>query len=127
MFRSHRNDFKDGQQLRDFIYVKDVIKVCYWFMEEAGNGKVASGIYNLGTGKARTFNDLVTATFHGFDREPNITYIDMPEDIRNTYQYFTEANMKKLRNAGYKEEFYSLEEGIDDYVRNYLAPGRYYN
>jgi len=127
LFRSHRNDFKDGQQLRDFIYVKDVIKVCYWFMEEAGNGTVASGIYNLGTGKARTFNDLVTATFHGFDKEPNITYIDMPEDIRNTYQYFTEANMKKLRNAGYKEEFYSLEEGIDDYVRNYLAPGRYYN
>ena len=127
LFRSHRNDFKDGQQLRDFIYVKDVIKVCYWFMEEGEKGKVASGIYNLGTGKARTFNDLVTATFHGFDKNPSITYIDMPEDIRDTYQYFTEANMKKLRNAGYKDEFYSLEEGIDDYVRNYLAPGRYYN
>jgi len=127
LFRSHRNDFKDGQQLRDFIYVKDVIKVCYWFMEEVEKGKVASGIYNLGTGKARTFNDLVTSTFHGFDKKPSITYIDMPEDIRDTYQYFTEANMKKLRNAGYKDEFYSLEEGIDDYVRNYLAPGRYYN
>ncbi len=127
LFHSHRPDFSDGQQLRDFIYVKDVINVCYWFMEEVNKGKVPNGIYNLGTGKARTFNDLVIATFHGFDKEPNITYIDMPEDIRNTYQYFTEANMKKLRNAGYQDEFFSLEAGIDDYVRNYLAPGRYYN
>ena len=127
LFRSHRPDFLDGQQLRDFIYVKDVVKVCYWFMEEAPKGRVQSGIYNLGTGKARTFNDLVKATFHGFDKEPTIRYIDMPEDIRNTYQYFTEANMKKLRNAGYGEEFYSLEAGIDDYVRNYLSQQRYYN
>ena len=127
LFRSHRPDFLDGQQLRDFIYVKDVVKVCYWFMEESAKGKVQSGIYNLGTGKARSFNDLVKATFHGFDKEPAIRYIDMPEDIRNTYQYFTEANMKKLRNAGYREEFYSLEAGIDDYVRNYLSQQRYYN
>jgi ADP-L-glycero-D-manno-heptose 6-epimerase len=127
LFKSHRPDFSDGQQLRDFIYVKDVVKVCYWFMDQVEKGKIESGIYNLGTGKARTFNDLVKATFKGFDKDASIKYIDMPEDIRNTYQYFTEANMKKLRNAGYKEEFYSLEAGIDDYVRNYLAPHKYYN
>ena len=117
LFKSHRPDFKDGQQLRDFVYVKDVLKVCYWLMEN----KPASGIYNLGTGKARSFEDLVKATFAGLDQESNIVFIDMPEDIRDKYQYFTEANMNKLRAAGYKDEFFSLEKGINDYVRNYLA------
>ncbi len=120
LFKSHRPDYKDGQQLRDFVYVKDLLKVCYWLMEK----QPASAIYNLGTGKARSFEDLVKATFAGLDLPANIQYIDMPEDIRDKYQYFTEANMQKLRAAGYKEEFYSLEKGVDDYVRNYLAASK---
>jgi ADP-L-glycero-D-manno-heptose 6-epimerase len=122
LFKSHRPDFKDGQQLRDFVYVKDVIKVCYWLMEK----QPSSAIYNLGTGKARTFDDLVKSTFAGMDLDPVIQYIDMPEDIRDKYQYFTEANMRKLREAGYQGEFYSLEKGVDDYVRNYLSKENYY-
>lgn len=127
LFRSHRPDFKDGQQLRDFVYVKDVLKVCYWLMQQAlENGSKAGGIYNLGTGKARSFADLAKATFAGLDLDDNIEYIDMPEDIRDKYQYFTEANMQKLKAAGYTDEFYSLEAGVDDYVRNYLSKGKYY-
>lgn len=122
LFKSHRPDFKDGQQLRDFIYVMDVLKVCYWLMQQ----HPASGIYNLGTGKARSFEALATATFAGLDKTPNISYIDMPGDIRDKYQYFTEANMSKLKGVGYTDSFYSLEEGVDDYVRNYLSKGRYY-
>jgi ADP-L-glycero-D-manno-heptose 6-epimerase len=122
LFRSHRPDYLDGQQLRDFIYVKDVVKVCAWFLDE----HPASGLYNLGTGRARSFYDLVRATFAGLGLEPDIRFIDMPEDIRDKYQYFTEADMQKLIHAGYKDHFYSLEEGIGDYVRNYLSPGKYY-
>jgi len=122
LFKSHRPDFKDGQQLRDFIYVKDLLSVCYWLMEN----QPASGIYNLGTGKARSFEDLVKATYAGLDMEPVIKYVDMPEDIRDKYQYFTEANMSKLKKAGYSQAFWSLEAGIGDYVRNYLARGKYY-
>jgi len=122
LFKSHRPDFKDGQQLRDFVYVKDVLNVCYWLMEN----KPQSGLYNLGTGKARAFEDLVKATFSGLDKPANISFIDMPEDIRDKYQYFTEANMQKLRHAGYQQPFHSLEEGVVDYVRNYLAAARYY-
>jgi ADP-L-glycero-D-manno-heptose 6-epimerase len=122
LFKSHRPDFKDGWQLRDFIYVKDILKVCFWLMET----QPASAIYNLGTGKARSFEDLVKSTFSGIDQTPAITYIDMPEDIRDKYQYFTEANMAKLRKAGYGDAFFSLEEGVDDYVRNYLSKGKYY-
>ncbi len=121
LFRSHRSDFEDGMQLRDFIYVKDVVTTCFWFMAN----RPGSGIYNLGTGKARSFNDLVRATFAGLNLPPDIEYIDMPEDIRNTYQYYTEATMTKLRNAGYTDDFYSLEEGVDDYVRNYLSGKNY--
>ncbi|MDE3235009.1 MAG: ADP-glyceromanno-heptose 6-epimerase [Bacteroidota bacterium] len=123
LFRSHRPDFKDGEQLRDFVYVKDLVKVMLWMCESMLSdqwGKEQNGIYNLGTGKARSFYDLAAATFRGLDLEPNIVFIDMPEDIRDKYQYFTEANMKKLRAAGYTNEFYSLEAGVDDYVRNYL-------
>jgi ADP-L-glycero-D-manno-heptose 6-epimerase len=132
LFKSHRPDFKDGQQLRDFIYVKDLLEVCYWLMDACSEqndeicSTVDSGIYNLGTGKARTFEDLVKATFGGMDKDPTITYIDMPEDIRDKYQYFTEANMAKLRAAGYNQPFYSLETGVEDYVRNYLSKGNYY-
>jgi ADP-L-glycero-D-manno-heptose 6-epimerase len=123
LFKSHRPDFKDGEQLRDFVYVKDLVKVIKWMMLLMANGewsKQKNGIYNLGTGKARSFYDLAASTFRGLDLEPNIVFIDMPEDIRDKYQYFTEANMKKLQDAGYTDSFYSLEEGIDDYVRNYL-------
>lgn len=122
LFKSHRPDYSDGQQLRDFVYVKDVINVCCWLMDQ----QPASGLYNLGTGKARSFEDLVKASFAGLDKEASIQFIDMPEDIRDKYQYFTEANMDKLRAAGYRQPFYSLEAGVDDYVRNYLAPGKYY-
>lgn len=121
LFKSHRPDYKDGQQLRDFVYVKDVINVCCWLMEH----RPASGLYNLGTGKARSFADLVKATFAGLDLPAKIEYIDMPLDIRDKYQYFTEANMGKLQAAGYTAPFYTLEQGVDDYVRNYLSKGAY--
>ncbi len=122
LFRSHKEGFRDGEQLRDFIYVKDVVAVCYWLMEH----RPASAIYNLGTGRARTFNDLVRSTYAGMELPERIVYIDMPEDIRDRYQYFTEANMAKLHAAGYTQPFYSLEEGVQDYVRHYLVPNKYY-
>lgn len=122
LFRSHKDGFSDGEQLRDFIYVKDVLAVCFWLMEHPP----LSAIYNLGTGRARTFNDLVKATFAGMDLPPVIEYIDMPGDIRDKYQYFTEARMDKLKAAGYDFPFYTLEEGVDDYVRNYLSKNEFY-
>ena len=128
LFRSHKDEFKDGEQLRDFIYVRDVLKICLWFLEcwQKDPKTFITGIYNVGTGKARSFNDLVNATFSGLDKSPQIKYIDMPEDIRNTYQYYTQATMDKIQSAGYSERFYSLEEGVDDYVRNYLSKKEYY-
>jgi ADP-L-glycero-D-manno-heptose 6-epimerase len=150
LFKSHKEGFEDGKQLRDFIYVKDVVKVIGWMMREAKmtveetkltvdsiemteerdgstvNSHLSSGIYNLGTGHARTFEDLVKATFAGLDLQPTIEFIDMPEDIRDKYQYFTEANMHKLSDAGYTNKFYSLEEGVNDYVRNYLSKNKIY-
>lgn len=122
LFRSHRPDFEDGKQLRDFVYVKDVAEVCFFLMHHRKN----SAIYNLGTGKARTFLDLATATFHSLNKSVNIEFTDIPADIRDKYQYFTEAKMEKLLNAGYRQPFHSLENGINDYVSNYLVPGRYY-
>jgi len=124
LFKSHRPDYKDGQQLRDFIYVKDILKVCYWLMNNFNKG-TENGLYNLGTGRARSFEDLVKATFAGSGEPVDIQYIDMPEDIRDKYQYFTEAKMSKLKGAGYSEGFYSLEEGVSDYVRNYLIHKKY--
>ncbi len=127
LFKSHKEGFNDGEQLRDFIYVKDVLKVIFWMMEKMMNEVFSlNGIYNLGTGKARTFIDLVNATFKGLDLEPHIQFIDMPMDIRDKYQYFTEAGMDKLHQAGYNQPFYSLESGVDDYVRNYIAKGSHY-
>lgn len=129
LFKSHRPGFEDGYQLRDFIYVEDVSKVCYWLMGSISNGewpKDKNGLYNLGTGKARAFAELADATFSAMGKEPLIEYIDMPEDIRDKYQYFTEADMTKLRGAGYEEDFYTLEEGVADYVKNYLAKKAYY-
>lgn len=122
LFKSHRNDFEDGMQLRDFIYVKDVLNVIEWLM----NYKPDSGIYNLGTGTARAFYDLASATAAAMQTDLNIEWIDIPEDIRDTYQYFTEANMAKLTNAGYQNPFFTLEDGVKDYVQNYLLPGKYY-
>lgn len=122
LFRSHNPDFKDGEQLRDFIYVKDLVDVCLFLKAK----KPTSGIYNLGSGKARTFLDLVTNTFKSLDETIAIEFIDTPEDIRDKYQYFTEANMTKLRMAGYTKEFTSLEDGIADYVSNYLSTHSYF-
>ncbi len=127
LFRSHRPDIADGYQSRDFIYIKDVIDICYFFFLKAlqdGASSSISGLYNVGTGKARTFLDLATLTFKAMDLEPRITFIDTPADIRDTYQYFTEARMDKLRSIGYQQEFFSLEAGIDDYVRHYLLEER---
>lgn len=123
LFKSHKPEFKDGEQLRDFIYVMDILKVCVWLMNTSG---VPSAIYNLGTGTARTFIDLVKCTYSAIDARPDIRFIDMPSDLRNTYQYYTEANMAKLKKAGYTQKFYSLEEGIEDYVRNYLSQKKYF-
>lgn len=116
LFKSHRTDYQNGTQSRDFIYVKDVVSVISFLLEK----KPTSGIYNLGTGKARTFLDLAKNTFLAMKLEPKISFIDTPEDIRDTYQYFTEANMQKLKNAGYEKPFFSLEEGVKDYVTRYL-------
>ena len=137
LFRSHRPDFKDGQQLRDFIYVKDIASVIIFMIDNKSTSQqvnkskdahssqlmvhsLKSGLYNLGTGKARSFYDLAAATFKAMGKEVNIEFIDIPEDIRDKYQYFTEANMNKLRAAGYDKEFTSLEDGVADYVKNYL-------
>lgn len=120
LFRSHRPDFKDGQQLRDFVYVKDLVKVIRFLMRN----RPQCGLYNLGTGHARSFYDLAVATFNAMGKEVNIEFIDTPLDIRDKYQYFTEADMSKLRRAGYGEAFYSLEEGVTDYVQHYLIPDR---
>jgi ADP-L-glycero-D-manno-heptose 6-epimerase len=122
LFRSHNPNYTDGGQLRDFVYVKDVINVCLYLKEQ----KTASGIYNLGSGKARTFLDLAKNTFLNVGKEAKISFIDTPEDIRDKYQYFTEANMSKLIHSGYSIPFHSLEEGIKDYVENYLVGGKYY-
>ena len=138
LFRSHRPDFADGQQLRDFIYVKDIASVIIFMISQQSTDNrqqtlsmvanspqpiahnLKSGIYNLGTGKARSFYDLAANTFKAMEKDVNIEFVDIPEDIRDKYQYFTEANMTKLREAGYDKEFTSLEDGVEDYVKNYL-------
>jgi ADP-L-glycero-D-manno-heptose 6-epimerase len=122
LFRSHNADYKDGEQLRDFIYVKNVTDVCTWLMEHTP----ANGIYNLGTGKARTFNDLAHSIFSILNLQGKLEYIDTPADIRDKYQYFTEANMDKLKAAGYDKPFLSLEEGIEDYLKHYLEQASYF-
>lgn len=121
LFRSHNPNYTDGGQMRDFVYVKDLVSVIEFLMK----GTAKSGIYNLGSGKARTFLDLATNTFKALGKEPQISFIDTPADIRDKYQYFTEANMQKLIDQGYDIPFHTLEEGIDDYVKNYLDEGAY--
>lgn len=122
LFRSHHPQFKDGEQLRDFIYVKDVVAVCLWLMEH----RTVSGLFNLGTGEARTFLDLTKSVFDAMGISAAIDFIDTPLDIRDKYQYFTEANMQKLRAAGYTLPFTSLEAGVEDYVSNYLTSNNYW-
>ena len=117
LFRSHHEDYRDGEQLRDFIYVKDVVSI----IEFMHKGSITSGLYNVGTGEARTFYDLAKLTFLALNKDPDISFIDTPEDIRNKYQYFTEADMTKLKEQGYNSPFHTLEEGVEDYVKNYLS------
>lgn len=122
LFRSHHPDFKDGEQLRDFIYVRDIISIITWLMQQ----QPEKGLYNAGTGQARTFLDLARSIFDSLGLEANIKYRDTPEDIRDKYQYYTEADMNKLKNAGYTQEFYSLEKGIQEYVTEYLEGHKYF-
>lgn len=121
LFASHNPEFKDGEQMRDFVYVKDVVNVLCFLMHHRKN----SGIYNLGSGQARTFLDLAKNTFQAMGKQAQISFVPTPEDIRDNYQYFTQATMDKLRSLGYVRPFFSLEEGIADYVKNYLIPQRY--
>ncbi len=121
LFRSHNPNYKDGEQIRDFIYVKDVVNVMYFLMHHRKD----SGLYNLGTGKARSFLDLVRATFAAMEIPESISFVDTPIDIRDKYQYYTQANMQKLKNIGYLQAFTSLEQGVSDYVKNYLAKTNY--
>lgn len=121
LFKSHKQGIEDGGQKRDFVYVKDVINVCYWLMHHRKN----SGIYNLGSGQARTFLDLAKATFNAANKPANIEFIDTPLDIRDKYQYFTQAEMSKLKSIGYQIPFTDLEDGVADYVGQYLTEHRY--
>ena len=121
LFKSHRPEFKDGEQLRDFIYVKDVLSVLIHFFVTRKN----NGLYNLGTGECRTFLDLATAVFSAMDKPVNVQFVDMPLDIRDRYQYHTQANMQRLIAAGFKQPFTPLEVAVADYVQGYLQPHRY--
>ncbi len=121
LFRSHKKGVKDGEQRRDFIYVKDVVDACYFFYIHQKH----SGIYNLGTGDAKSFTEVALATFKALKIEPEISFIDTPKLIRDNYQYFTQANITRLRNIGCKQVFYDLESGIEDYLNNYLAMMKY--
>lgn len=117
LFRSHNPAYKDGGQMRDFIYVRDCAAVVGWLLQTPS----VSGLFNVGTGNARSFLDLASALFRALNREPDIRFVDTPTEIRDKYQYFTEAKMKRLHDAGYKSPFTSLEDGVADYVRNYLS------
>jgi ADP-L-glycero-D-manno-heptose 6-epimerase len=121
LFRSHNPEYKDGKQLRDFIYVRDIVDIMYWFLHNRKN----SGIYNAGTGNAETFLELVNQTFKAMDIKPDIEFIDTPSDIRDKYQYFTQADMRKIRSIGYTAPFFTLKKGVPDYVKNYLLSGKY--
>jgi ADP-L-glycero-D-manno-heptose 6-epimerase len=122
LFKSHKPEYKDGEQLRDFIYVEDVIRVIEFLRYHQKN----SGIYNLGTGKARTFLDLATSVFQSMEKSPDIRFVDTPADIRDKYQYFTQADMTKLRSIGYNTPFSSLEDAIKKYVQQFLRVNHYF-
>lgn len=121
LFKSHRSDYKDGEQKRDFIYVKDVVDVVIFFLEHPE----IHGIYNVGTGRARSWNDLADVLFAAVGKEPDIEYIDMPDHLQSKYQYFTQASMDKIRSVGYDKSFTSLEDSVKDYVQNYLSTNSY--
>ncbi len=123
LFKSHHKDYEDGCQLRDFIYVDDITDVMLFFME---HHQKESGIYNVGTGKARTFVDLTNSVFSSLDKKPNVKFIDTPVELRGRYQYFTEAEMSKLRSIGYQKPFRELEIGVEQYVKDYLVSTSYY-
>ncbi|MFO8055430.1 MAG: ADP-glyceromanno-heptose 6-epimerase [Bacteroidales bacterium] len=122
LFRSHHPDYKDGEQCRDFVYVKDIAGMMLWLMEQCPD----SAIYNAGSGKARTFLDLGKAVFKAMGKNENIQFVDTPEDIRDKYQYYTQADMAKLRKQGYGRQSTSLEDGVQEYVKHYLSGGKYY-
>ena len=121
LFKSYKDEYKDGEQKRDFIYVKDAVDMTLYFYEN----KNFNGLFNVGTGKSRTWVDLVSAVFNAMGKPVNIEFIDMPEHLKEKYQYFTEANIDKIINAGYKNKISSLEDGITDYVKNYLMKDSY--
>lgn len=122
LFRSHREDVADGEQSRDFVYVKDVIRVISWIMKQPATQQ----IFNLGTGKARSFRALVETIFSTMHLPTTLSFIDTPADIRTNYQYFTEADMQKLRAAGYQTEMYDLEEGVGEYIQDFLSSNMFY-
>ena len=123
LFKSYKPEYADGEQLRDFIYVKDAVEMTLFFYDNPQIG----GLFNIGTGKARSWNDLVKAVFTAMDKKPDIEYIEMHESLRSQYQYFTEADMTSLRKSGYNKESTSLEDAVKDYVQNYLQTNRYLN
>lgn len=123
LFKSDREEYADGEQKRDFIYVDDVVDIVAYFLENRGVG----GLYNVGTGKARSWNDLVTSLFNALDLPVNIEYIDMPDHLKGKYQYFTQATVEKIKKeGGYEKDFTSLEDGVADYVKRYLLKDKYY-
>ncbi len=121
LFKSKNPNYKDGEQKRDFLYIKDAVDMTLFFLDN----KDKNGLFNIGSGKARTWNDLVTAIFKAMSKPDNIEYIELPEHLTEKYQYFTEANLSKLQSAGYTKSLYSLEEGVTDYVQNYLLKNKY--
>ena len=121
LFKSYKPEYADGEQMRDFLYVKDAVDMTLFFLD---NPQTA-GLFNIGTGRARTWNDLVNAVFAAMDKKPKIEYIEMPESIRNHYQYFTQADISKLRNSGYKKQPVGLEDAVADYTQDYLQKGEY--
>jgi ADP-L-glycero-D-manno-heptose 6-epimerase len=121
LFKSMNPEYKDGEQKRDFVYVKDAVDMTLFFLDK----KDKNGIYNVGSGKARTWNDLVTAIFKALDKPVNIEYIDLPAHLVEKYQYFTEAKTDKIKSAGYPHLITSLEDGVTDYVKEYLSAGKH--
>jgi len=125
LFKSLKPEYKDGEQKRDFVYVKDAVDMTIFFDKTLGKGSAQNGIFNVGSGKASTWLELAGAIFSALGKEPNIEFIDMPDSIKNQYQYFTQANISKIRNAGYDSKIMELKDSVRDYVLNYLVPDKY--
>ncbi|MCK7526395.1 MAG: NAD-dependent epimerase/dehydratase family protein [Ignavibacteriales bacterium] len=122
LFKSLNPNYKDGEQMRDFVYIKDAVDMTLYFLDKP---KQEWNLFNVGAGKARTWNDLVTSLFNAVGKPVNIEYIDLPQHLAEKYQYFTEANLTKIKSAGYNQPTTSLEDGVSDYVKNYLLKGIY--